>query len=309
MQEWAAVAIVTSPWDGHIVLSTIDNAIRVTAHSEAALPGLSAEQFYLFETDRHASMLAAAQRFLRTKCAMCPIRYDVTDAEIVIDTHGFVGVHVLSPSDEAALIRRIFTTQMATTYLQSTAERSPTAALSPTVVPPQIDPRLLSRLSHTFAPLTTVTGKLKAVEGAPPTDHSGPSSDGKLRGAYEWTVLPPKMGDNSVGDYLITVYSSSAEASYRDSRRSTNASYGCPGVGGGCRDSGKPNLPILARPDGGWIRGGCNQYGCGYTGGKAYKDLQISVDAQCLDSGAKPRLCQAYITQVLHFLVARAKRF
>jgi len=171
-----------------------------------------------------------------------------------------------------------------------------------TMAPVQPPPSL-----YAFSP--TVVGKPYAPfygsAASSFVSHGGP---GGALATYSWYVQPPGTPDGSEGSYSVEVLTTAAQATARSSHDDLLASRGCMGLGGGCNTLAPPTIPLVGRPDGGWMRGACSSNGsCGYRAGAIYRHVYVSTRVNC--RAPNGHACAAWTTTVIHLMIARTKSY
>ena len=301
-QEWHAVAMVTAPWDPQVVLGPAIQATGSQALTLAGMLHLSADQLYNLQTRHPAYLMADIQLFLHYFFSAGATEQAIFSTEAAIDNLNVLDVNTGDSTSEGALVTRICTGPLATAYL--TPVTPPTATPLP---PPQATPTtavtsssqaaLYQRLRSNFAPHAQITGPviILGYQANPYFVYSEGT----------WIVTPPGVGRNASADYTVRVMPTAAAARAASQQAGATLHAGCAGPGSGC-SSHDPLAPLVGRPEGGWLRGGCRT-SCSYTGQATVRNLILQSRVGC--QGVSARTCQHYVISVLHYLALQARRY
>jgi len=168
-----------------------------------------------------------------------------------------------------------------------------------------------ARTSMVLVPPVSAFALSPTVTGPPFSPYGGPASGashmtGGALALYWWSVRPPAPLPGIQATYTVTVLRSDAQAQTKSKEGDTLASHGCVGNGAGCSDVGVPNTPRLARPAGGWLRGGCASE-CAYGAGATYSNILFTIEVDCGQPGGQG--CQDYAARIITLLAAQTASY
>lgn len=295
--------IKSSPWDYKV------DVFRSAADARAAFAYQMAH-------------LSIAHRFLPVSGAPLPDERTYIATRVLATAGVYRNLYLLCfldttatphhPSISAASITRVYTVERALIgAAQVYAARPPTSPTEPPSIAANAGREgaqsLLDPPDWVFSLPVSVAGRPTSMYGAEP--HTATYVDGPtVIAAYSWSTQPPASPKSSLASYGVGVLRTSALARTRNHQGEFLAERGCIGNGAGCSTNSPASVPLVARPDGGWVRGACYAGGeCAFGAGAAFHNLLFTIEVDCTD--AHLHRCGPWTAALLAHLIGRARGY